>query len=101
MRSYIVVFALLTCLGPFALAEKSCCTKQDSKTPESAEVEEKKPPCNPQTIEEILSKMNQATKELKSCQAKLSYLFIQSPELMDSKTLQTGVSRRSVCSCPS
>lgn len=91
MRSYIVLFALLACLGPFALAKKPCCAKQDSKTPESVEGEEKKPPRASQTIEKILSKMNQATKELKSCQAKLSYLFIQSPELWDSKTLQTGM----------
>ncbi len=42
-------------------------------------------------INEILSKMNHATKQLKSCQAKLSYLFIQDPDLLDSKILRNGV----------
>ncbi len=35
--------------------------------------------------------MHNATMQLKSCQAKLSYLFIQDPDLWDSKTLQNGM----------
>jgi len=45
---------------------------------------------NAAVIQEILAKINTAAKKLKSCQADLSYLTIQDPELLDTRVLQTG-----------
>ncbi len=41
-------------------------------------------------LREILSKIVDATRQLKTCQAQLTYLFIQDPELLASRTLRTG-----------
>jgi hypothetical protein len=85
----LVVFSIW--LNSFALATVLSCTKSENQ-PSDPSVNKKQPPeCSAGEIEEILLKMNNATKNLKSCQAKLSYLFIQDPDLLDSKTLQNGM----------
>ncbi|MHC4905640.1 MAG: LolA family protein [Planctomycetota bacterium] len=88
-NSTIIVLAALLC-GACTGAKKACCTnanpaKETSVSPEDAQTDSKA------AIEEILSKMNTATKKLRSCRAKLSYLSIQDPELLNSSTLQNGL----------
>ena len=91
MKTHIVLFIFSICLSPFAWSAASCCTKSKSKPPVPTVQDKQKAEQSDGEIEEILSKMNHATKQLKSCQAKLSYLFIQDPDLLDSKTLRNGV----------
>jgi outer membrane lipoprotein-sorting protein len=39
---------------------------------------------------QLLAKINTATKAIQSCQAAVDYLFVQEPELLDSRTLRKG-----------
>ncbi len=41
-------------------------------------------------LDEILANMVDATRQLKTCQTRLSYVFIQDPELLAARTLRTG-----------
>jgi outer membrane lipoprotein-sorting protein len=92
MKAHIVFFVSLICLSPFAWSAASgCCAKSKNKPLEPVVRDEQKPEQSDGEIEKILSKMHNATKQLKSCQTKLSYLFIQDPDLLDSKTLRNGV----------
>jgi len=88
-KSIVFVLATVLC-GVCTRAEKACCANKSpaKETSVSSKDIQKN---NTAAIEEILSKMNAATKNLNSCQANLSYLAIQDPELLDSRTLQTGV----------
>lgn len=91
MKNSIAILLLSICLSPFAWATGSCCAKSNIKNAELSD--QKTPLSNPETkkISEILSKMNAATKQLKSCEARVSYLFIQDPDIWETKTLQTGM----------
>jgi len=91
MKAHVVLFVFSLCLSPFAWPAASCCTKSKNKPPESAVQDKQKAERADGEIDKILSKMHNATKQLKSCQAKLSYLFIQDPDLLDSKTLRNGM----------
>jgi len=91
MKAYIILFVFSVCLSPFVWSAVSGCAKSKNQTSEPVACDKQTPEHNTGEIEEILSKMHNATKRLKSCQAKLSYLFIQDPDLLDSKTLQSGV----------
>ena len=91
MKRYIALVLFSVWVNSFALATVSSCTKSE-KRPSDPPATKKQPlDLNAGEIEEILLKMNNATNNLKSCQANLSYLFIQDPDLLDSKTLQNGV----------
>ena len=91
MKKRITLLTFLIYLSPFAPSATPCCSKSDSQPPKPPASEKQSPECDAGEIEQILSKMNDATKQLKSCQAKISYLFIQDPDLLDSKTLQNGM----------
>jgi hypothetical protein len=52
--------------------------------------ESKKCPKQTAEIKSVLAKMHDATQALKTCQAAVSYLYVQDPELLDSRTLRTG-----------
>ena len=91
MKKHITLLIFLIYLSPSAPSATPCCSKSESHPPKPPASEKQSPECNAGEIEQILSKMNDATKQLKSCQAKISYLFIQDPDLLDSKTLQNGM----------
>ena len=91
MKTYLVLFVFSIGLSPFAQSAASGCAQSKKCALKPSACEKKTPECNTGEIEKILSKMHNATKQLKSCQAKLSYLFIQDPDLMDSRTLRNGV----------
>jgi len=91
MKAHIVLLVFSIYLSPFAWPAASCCTQSKSKPPEPAVQDKQKAEQSDGKINEILSKMNRATKQLKSCQAKLSHLYIQDPDLLDSRTLKSGV----------
>jgi len=88
-KNAIIVLAAVLC-GLCTGAEEACCAaknppKEASVSPEDTQKD------STAAIEEILSKMNAATKKLESCQANLSYLVIQDPDLLNSSSLQNGV----------
>ena len=58
--------------------ESQCLAVKEEDSPQKAE------------IQAILKKMHAASEDLKTCQAGISYLYIQDPELLDSRTLRTG-----------
>ena len=91
MKIYIALVLFSVWLSSFSLATVSGCTKSENQPSDSPVIKKQQPESDTGEIEEILLKMNDATKNLKSCQAKLSYLFIQDPDLLDSKTLQNGI----------
>lgn len=74
------------------------CDKGDSTPSPPASVATAKPDDHPQqnppgqrTLDEILDRLRQSTAALKSYQADINYLFIQDPELLDSRTIRRGV----------
>jgi outer membrane lipoprotein-sorting protein len=89
MRKCILLLLLSVFGAPSTGAEKPCCANNQKKETVISQEEIQKD--NASIIEEILSKMNAATQKLNSCQANLSYLVIQDPELLDSRTLQNGM----------
>ena len=91
MKRYIALVLFSVWLSSFSLATVSGCTKSENQPSDPSATKKQPLDFNSGEIEEILLKMNDATKNLKSCQAKLSYLFIQDPDLLDSKTLQNGI----------
>lgn len=93
LKHWIVVHAigiglLVSCA--VAQQDKQTCTASKA-TPATAEI-----PADPNTIDpasslgQLLDKINVAAKNLKSCQAEMDYLFIQEPELLDSRTFRKG-----------
>jgi outer membrane lipoprotein-sorting protein len=91
VKRYIALVLFSVWLSPFSLATVSGCTQSKNQPSDPPATQKQPPDYNAGEIEEILLKMNNATKRLKSCQAKISYLFIQDPDLLDSKTLQNGM----------
>lgn len=83
----IIVLFLMGC--SCTPAETCRSTKNDSQanpdTPKKAASEKAS-----EDIQQILSKINTTAKNLYSCQAKISYLSIQDPELLDTRVLRTG-----------
>ncbi len=79
----------------------SACQVQDTEAavstlPVSGAVEEcvatapQDKPAGTLTLDEILAKLRQRTRDIKSYQAEIEYLFIQEPDLLDSRTLRKG-----------
>lgn len=62
----------------------------DAEIKESAAAISQAPNSEAGSLEQILSRIVDATQQLKSCQARLSYLFVQDPDLLASRTLRTG-----------
>ena len=91
MKARIVLLIFSLCLSPLAWSTTPCCTKPDSQPSEPAKPQEKPSQCGTDELGEILAKMKKATQQLTSCQAEISYLFIQDPDLLDSKTLRNGM----------
>ncbi len=77
---------LTALLALFLIAETATAVCPAKCCPEPAR--EEKQQTDPVT--EILEKLDQATKDLKTYQARIDYLFIQDPELLDSRTLRKG-----------
>jgi outer membrane lipoprotein-sorting protein len=98
LKKWIVIPAIgIGLLGSCAIAEPN---KQDCNAPQpaTAAATEVIDPnaADPNVIDPnsplglLLAKINIAAKNLKSCQAVVDYLFIQEPELLDSRTLRQG-----------
>jgi outer membrane lipoprotein-sorting protein len=92
---------IILILLPFILC--GACTAEPTKSqspacspPPSAPTPSAAAPANPNRIEpngelgQLLEKINAATKTIRSCQAAVDYLFIQEPELLNSRTLRKG-----------
>ena len=82
--------------------KKGCCNgnspKEERTEPAEKENDNGKSGCqekdtdakDAQNLEEILEKLNKKTTGLKSLVAEITYLYIQEPELLDSRTLRKG-----------
>lgn len=66
----------------------SCCSSVTGSQAKPAESSKKD---DAAIISEILEKMNAASQNLKTCEARFSYLFIEDPDLLDSRTLRNGI----------
>ena len=89
MRNCILLHILLVAL---ATAQADQCTK--STTPKASSGTVKQTPDTKRekaAIESIFSKINTAANNLKTCQADISYLSVQDPDLLDTRILRTGV----------
>jgi len=83
-----VLAALITC-GVYAGTQQTpqtCCA-----VPPPAKQGRPVPAPVPTTVEDILQRLRQRTEALRTYQCKLRYLFIQEPELLDSRTLSEGL----------
>jgi hypothetical protein len=84
-----ITIIVLFLMGCSHVPAQTCSTQSDSQTnPDST----KKAASEKASvdIEQILLNINNAAKKLHSCQAKISYLSIQDPELLDTRVLRTG-----------
>jgi outer membrane lipoprotein-sorting protein len=72
------------------LAATPGCSQSENASAQEPALEKDGENSGHREIEKKLQKMHDATAKLKSCQATVSYLFIQDPDLLDSKTIKTG-----------
>lgn len=93
LKNWIVVQTIgISLITSCAAAQEN---KPDCNTPAPAAVQPSSEPnitiIDPNSpLGQLLDKINAAAKNLKSCQAAMEYLFIQEPELLDSRTLRKG-----------
>lgn len=90
MKAHIALSIVAIWLSPLTLAATTGCTKPVGHPSEPAKPRKEPPESGSEGLTAILKKMQNATQQLTSCQAKLSYLFIQDPDLLDSRTLRNG-----------
>ncbi len=91
LRQWITVQAIgISLFGSCAVAQhdKQGCTPAHTAITQPADSNTIDPNS---PLGQLLKKINTAAKNLKSCQAAMDYLFIQEPELLDSRTLRKGV----------
>ena len=85
MKQILFFLVINLSLCPLVIAGRSCCPVKaaECKPAQASSPEATK-------LEKILNNMRKATDSLETCQANLSYLFIEDPDLIDSRTLRTG-----------
>lgn len=93
LKNWIIVQTIgISLITSCAAAQEN---KPDCNTPAPVPMQQGSEP-NASTIDpnsplgQLLDKINAVAKNLKSCQAQMEYLFIQEPELLDSRTLRKG-----------
>ncbi|MEN8127690.1 MAG: hypothetical protein ABFR90_07775 [Planctomycetota bacterium] len=92
MRNRIIFLAALSIfLTPAIWTGMACCATSENQQTKPTKTPGNSSPCKADELNVVLSKMKKATEQLRSCQAALSHLFIQDPELLDSRTLKNGV----------
>lgn len=91
LKKSILLFAFFVFVILFAPITMSNSGESEHETIRATESKEQPGHCESKEIEEIFLKMKIATEGLKTCQANIQYLFIQDPELLNSKTLQNGM----------
>lgn len=84
----ILIAVMLMAVNISCKAATDCCpTKCDSQKPQ----EISKPPApDITTLQGVIEKLRQQTSKLTSLEANIEYLFIEDPEMFDSRTLQKG-----------
>lgn len=96
-----ISFLLLIFTATFSLCKaSSCCPSQASETDNKCEIAKSNPkapiaqnpskPLKDLTLDQILDKLTASNKSLKSYQAKMTYTFVQDPELINSVTIRKG-----------
>jgi outer membrane lipoprotein-sorting protein len=89
--SAVLTFCLILWLPVYACGQK--CRAEAPTDPNLAGVEspaaEIKDPNGP--VNRLLSDMNLAAQKLRTCKARIDYLFVQDPELLDTRTFRKGI----------
>jgi hypothetical protein len=88
MKKCILLPLLLVAFVP--VRAENCCSSAKTDTGRSVAAPTDHSESDAAAIRGILAKINIAAKQLESCQAAISYLFIQDPELLDTHVLRTG-----------
>ncbi len=88
-RNYILITAILCVFfSQSSVLAAGCCPPKEKEdagtkaTPETCPKDDK--------LATIFENIKKATEKLKTCESDISYLFIQDPDLIDSRTLRTG-----------
>ena len=87
MKKKLFMITLLLLLSAFAFAAQGCGSEAKSAQDSSSLTTS-----TPETeiLDDILKNISKASSMLKSCQSNISYLFIQDPDILESKTLRVG-----------
>ncbi len=89
MKHKLILAALLLLLSAFACAAQCC-----SSEAKSVQVQDSNSIMTPTSetgaLDDILKNISKASSTLTSCQSNIAYLFIQDPDILESKTLRTG-----------
>lgn len=85
-RNILIILTFLS-LWPMCCQANS---KTETREPDIVQILPKKNSPEQSKLETVLEKLNNATGKLTSLEAKIEYLFIQDPEMLDSRTLQKG-----------
>ncbi|MBE0537752.1 MAG: hypothetical protein IH624_18990 [Phycisphaerae bacterium] len=91
MFRFLLVFAVAAIVSP-CLADNAPSVQTECPAP-FAEVaaQASNKPVDQLTLDEILAMLRRRTSEIRSYKANIKYLFIQDPELLDSRTVRKGV----------
>lgn len=84
-----IALLLLLCMAVLSAHAETCCASAKEEKCNSVAGKKDADP-GETAVQEILTKINTAAKQLKSYQAHISYLAIQDPNGLDSRVLQTG-----------
>ena len=87
MKQILFFLVVNLSLCPLVIAAGSCCAAKKAAQCQPAQTP------SPETtkLDSILSNIHKATEALETCQADLSYLYIEDPDgILDSRTLRTG-----------
>ena len=87
MKQNLFLTALLLLLSAFALAAQGCDSEANSAQ-DSNSITTPTPETG--ALDDILKNISKASSMLTSCESNISYLFIQDPDILESKTLRTG-----------
>ena len=84
-----IALSLLLCMAVLTAHAETCCASAKEGKCNSVTAQNESNP-DSRVIQDILKKINAAAKNLKTCQADISYLSIQDPDLLDTRVLRTG-----------
>jgi len=92
LSAVIVTAALgMCCCGPETTNGKTVVPSADTQKPEQQNTKTPASSANDIKLKDILDNMQKQLSNLKTYQAGIEYLFIQDPEMLDSRILQKGM----------
>jgi outer membrane lipoprotein-sorting protein len=91
MKTGFIMLMFWLSMGLYSWASNECNEPAIPADGQPSSCEQKTDVQPDEKLQNILAKIVDATRHLQTCQARLSYLFIQDPELLASRTLRTGM----------